>query len=274
MEFETDRAALAGSTGINAANPAQDDEHGPNVDPGADAGQDAPKRTGRGPGKPKPGVLVLTCAACHRAIAGSGAGYAYVSLVDAQRVAQRAAAGYQDPAKARWTLAHRGCIPEALAPMSPHFRLWADRITTTDDLLDAMVTLSRHPWFAWSDWGALARGILADTETANTKGEVLQARLNRLAERRRMQRRETRAREAEQRQQARDEAKRRRDSEGTAHKLSAGQRRQEQAEAFRNDPTDERHGTTNGYNNYGCRCDKCREANNADKRRQRERVES
>jgi hypothetical protein len=165
VEMHTDRAALAGSTGINAADLAQDGEHGPLVDPG-DAG---PVKRRRGPGKPKPGVLVLTCAHCHRAIIGTGAGYAYVSLVDTQRVAHRAAAGYVDPAKARWTLAHRGCAPEALAPMSPHFRLWAERITTTDDLLDAMVTLSRQPWFAWSDWGSLARNILADTETTSIR---------------------------------------------------------------------------------------------------------
>lgn len=274
VEFETDRAALAGSTGINNTPGGESPTEGALNDPGTNAGQDGtPKRRGRGPGKPKPGVLVLTCAYCHRAITGTGAGFAYVSLVDASKTAARTAAGYHDPAKARWTLAHRGCAPEALAPMSGRYVLWADRIGTTDALLDAMVTLSRERWFAWSDWGALARGILADTETASTKGEILQARLDRLAERRRMQRRETRAREAEQRQQAQDEAKRQRDSERATHKLSAGQRRREQAEAFRSDPTDSRHGTTNGYNNYGCRCDECREANNADKRRQRERIE-
>lgn len=31
-----------------------------------------------------------------------------------------------------------------------------------------------------------------------------------------------------------------------------------------NDPTDKRHGTPNGYNNYGCRCDRCRAAHAAD----------
>lgn len=170
VEFETDRAAPAGSETINGHPGGESDAEAALSDPGTNAGQDeAPKRRGRGAGKPKPGVLVLTCGHCRRVIAGSGAGYAYVSLVDAQKTAARAAAGYHDPAKARWTLAHRGCAPEALAPMSPHFRLWTDRITTTDDLLDAMVTLSREGWFAWSDWGQLARSILADTETANTR---------------------------------------------------------------------------------------------------------
>jgi hypothetical protein len=167
VEFQTDRAPLAGSTGINTSPGGSPPTEDALDDPGdAERQDDAPPKRRRGPNKPKLGVLVLTCAHCHRAIAGTGAGYAYVSLVDTQRVAQRAAAGYHDPAKARWTLAHRGCAPEALAPLSPHFRLWTDRIGTTDALLDAMVTLSREGWFAWSDWGALARDILADTETA------------------------------------------------------------------------------------------------------------
>jgi hypothetical protein len=38
-------------------------------------------------------------------------------------------------------------------------------------------------------------------------------------------------------------------------------------------PGDERHGTANGYLNYGCRCDACRDAgavyNSADARRER-----
>lgn len=32
---------------------------------------------------------------------------------------------------------------------------------------------------------------------------------------------------------------------------------------------DPRHGTINGYMSYGCRCNDCREANAAEKRRQR-----
>lgn len=31
-------------------------------------------------------------------------------------------------------------------------------------------------------------------------------------------------------------------------------------EDFWNDPEDERHGTTNGYSNLKCRCDRCKEA--------------
>lgn len=32
---------------------------------------------------------------------------------------------------------------------------------------------------------------------------------------------------------------------------------------------DPRHGTTNGYNHYSCRCDRCRKANTADQARYR-----
>lgn len=32
------------------------------------------------------------------------------------------------------------------------------------------------------------------------------------------------------------------------------------AELFREDPNDSRHGSTNGYTNLGCRCDRCRAA--------------
>lgn len=35
---------------------------------------------------------------------------------------------------------------------------------------------------------------------------------------------------------------------------------QSSKERFRNDPTDVRHGTNNGYSNLGCRCDSCRES--------------
>lgn len=220
VEIDTDRAALAGSETINDHPGGESPIEGALNDPG-DAG---PVKRGRKT-KPKPGVLVLTCAHCRHPIAGSGAGYAYVSLVDTQRVAQRAAAGYHDPAKARWTLAHRGCAPEALAPMSPHFRLWTDHIGTTDDLLDAMVTLSRAPWFAWSDWGSLARDILADTETANTRAEPITGRTGRT-----------------------DRTARR---TGNLPAPAPG-------ESLAAD--DPRHGTATGYG-YGCRCDRCRAAN-------------
>ena len=256
VEFGTDRAALAGSETINDHPGGESDADAALNDPGTNAGQDGtPKRRGRGPGKPKPGVLVLTCTHCRRAIVGTGAGYAYVSLADTTKTAARAAAGYHDPAKARWTLAHRGCAPEALAPMSPHFRLWADRITTTDDLLDAMVTLSREGWFAWSDWGALARGILADTETATISDESRNRR------------------EALSRRRRNAEYVAGPDAEhGTQREYQRGCRCQEcrtaNAEYKRADREaaraeglpegDERHGTLRGYDYYGCRCPDCR----------------
>ena len=42
--------------------------------------------------------------------------------------------------------------------------------------------------------------------------------------------------------------------------------RAESVAAFLADLTDSRHGTVNGYGNLGCRCDRCREANNASMR--------
>lgn len=36
------------------------------------------------------------------------------------------------------------------------------------------------------------------------------------------------------------------------------------AERFRNDPTDPRHGTRNGYGNLYCRCDRCKRAHKDD----------
>lgn len=38
-----------------------------------------------------------------------------------------------------------------------------------------------------------------------------------------------------------------------------------------NNPDDQRHGTANGYVNYGCRCDKCRQAWTEYARERRER---
>lgn len=36
-------------------------------------------------------------------------------------------------------------------------------------------------------------------------------------------------------------------------------------------PHDHRHGTQNGYGNYGCRCDQCKAAHHADRERYRDR---
>lgn len=43
--------------------------------------------------------------------------------------------------------------------------------------------------------------------------------------------------------------------------MSAASRQRPGAAAFREDPTDQRHGTMNGYVNLGCRCSDCRAAN-------------
>lgn len=225
-----DRAALAGSTGINSTDPASEGETSPLVDPGTNAGQDGtPKRRGRKPGKANTAParpVVILCARCNHVIAGSGAGFAYVDL----RTAATAMADTSAP-KAAWTLAHRGCATHALAPMSPYFVLWTEDIGTVDALLDAMAALSAQRWFAATAWGSLARGILADTETANTRSEINTARNERLAERRRNQRRDAR-------------------TEGLAD-------------------DDERHGTLVAYDHWKCRCDRCKAAKSQKRQSQR-----
>lgn len=250
-----DRAALAGSTGINAAPGGSMDAETPLDAPGANAGQDdAPKRRGRGPGKPKPGVLVLTCDLCHRAITGSGAGYAAVSLVEAQKTAQRAAAGYIDPAKARWTLAHRECFPEPLRPMSGHMIVWAENITTTDDLLDAVVVLSRSAWFAWTDWQGLVRQVRADTETATIRDENRVDRDPRARQRRNAD--YVAGPDAEHgTQREYQRGCRCHDCRTVNTEYKRATRKAARAEGL--PASDERHGTMRGYDYFGCRCPDC-----------------
>lgn len=159
-----------------------------------------------------PRPLTLICERCERAIRGTGAGFAYVDLRDAQR----AATGRAD--KARWSVAHKACVPEAVAPINPYFRIWAERIGSADELLDAVAELSRLSWFAATDWGALVRRVLADTDH----------RSDTLAQRR------------------------------AQHNATATNARARRAATLA--PDDPRHGTLNGYNNCGCRCDDCRQA--------------
>ncbi|TFV61399.1 hypothetical protein E4P42_00410 [Mycobacterium sp. PS03-16] len=159
----------------------------------------------------EPRALTLICERCERPVRGVGAGFAYVDLRDAQAVAMgHRPPGAEDGGKAGWSVAHKACAPEATATINPYFRMWAERVSTTDDLLDAVADLSRLSWFGHTDWGGLVRRLLADTEHDRTEGPA---------------------------QRARQAAERR------AGQLAAD---------------DPRHGTVNGYNNYGCRCEECR----------------
>lgn len=178
-----------------------------------------PTKRAPGPAKPTaPGVLALICERCGKAIRGSGAGYAAVDL-------RLAAAAMADPnaAKAPWRLVHKDCLPQAIAPLSPHFIVWNAEIATSDALLDAMATLSGHRWFAATDWGSsLVRRILADTDQYADTAEV--------------------------------HAERNASRRAARHNTVI-------------DPGDQRHGTAGFYSNWGCRCDRCKQAW-ADQRRQ------
>ena len=167
VDYRIEDDLLAGSEPINAPLAGSSDHQTPNTAPRDAEHQDEPPKRTRGPNKRRePGVLLFRCDHCERAIRGSGAGFVAVSLVDAAKTARRASEGRVDPAKARWHVAHRACLPQAIAPLGGWFLIWTTEIGTTDDVLDVMARLSRSPWFAWSDWGTLVRDILADTESA------------------------------------------------------------------------------------------------------------
>jgi hypothetical protein len=183
---------------------------------------------------PPPRPLTLLCERCDRPIRGSGAGFAYVDLRDAQA----AMTGRADGGKARWTVAHQRCAPAVTATINPYFRLWAERIATVDELLDAVAELSRQPWFAATDWGGLVRRVLADTDAEQTTRQM-HAQAAAAVERRERIKRQA------------GEARERRYAEGLSD-------------------DDPRHGTT-GYGHYGCRCERCVEANTEASRARGER---
>lgn len=176
-------------------------------------------KRGRAPNKPR---LVWVCDKCLRVISASpGAGFAAVDLREANAAARGELRGPAGPLKARWRVFHAKCAPECIKPLTPWFVASTDEVCTTDELLDAMATLSRTPWFAWTSWGdSLVTRVLADTGAATDPTDDLRAqRSRRAAERRR---------------------------ERSAAGLPPG---------------DPRHGTPNGYTNYRCRCDECKAAN-------------
>lgn len=187
--------------------------------------------------------LVWVCDRCDRQLRGSMgelSGFVIVDLRETDAAAKGMLRGPDGPAKARWRTYHARCFPEASRPMNPYFRLWTHRVQSVDELLDAVAELSRLPWFGWSDWGgSLVRKVLADTGKTMDESVAL---------------REQRAQRAgqsvaEKRKRAR-EHKRNQKERGLA-------------------PDDPRHGTLNGYTNYGCRCEPCSIAGTKDQRDRR-----
>lgn len=108
--------------------------------------------------------LSWVCDRCTRRIVGTGAGFAVIDLRETDAAAQGLLRHEGRAVKARWRTLHVKCAPEVVKPLNPYFRIWTDRVRSTDDLLDAIAELSRLPWFGWSDWGrSLVRKVLADT---------------------------------------------------------------------------------------------------------------
>jgi hypothetical protein len=127
------------------------------------------------PAPPRP--LTLYCEHCDRRITGNGAGFAAVDLREASAAAHGELVTVDGLAiRAPWSVWHAHCAPWALKPLNPYFRIWVDRISTVDDLLDAMAELSRLPWFGSTDWGGLVRRILADREARADQAKEIRVR--------------------------------------------------------------------------------------------------
>lgn len=181
------------------------------------------------------GRLWWTCERCNKRVGGVGAGFAAVDLRETDaaahgRLHRTGVDGATVTVKATWRVFHAKCAPECVKPLTPHFRIWIERVRTVDELLDAVAELSRLPWFGFSDWGGLVRRVLADTE--RNAGESVALREQRAKQ----------AREQAERKRARNrEHMRRKKQKGIA-------------------PDDPRHGKASTYNNFGCRCDPCTQA--------------
>lgn len=190
--------------------------------------------------KTNPTRLVLLCEVCSKPVHGD-AGFLCVD--------RRAAAS------AGWRILHRDCCPQAVALMSPFFRIWGSRVQTTDQLLDTMASMSQLPWFAGSGWGALCRRVLADTQAhwawVKAHGE-----------------KSARRREPGERQDLPPDDPRHGEN-GYAHYGCrceiCRQAHSDRSRAARSRlaPDDPRHGSLGGYQHHGCRCDRCTEFNTA-----------
>lgn len=163
---------------VTTAHTTLSDAEAPLIDPGDAQGREStPQRRSKAAPAP-PRALTLLCGVCEKRIKGSGAGFAYVDLRDAT------AALRGHGARASWRLAHAACAPEVLRPLSPYAVVWVDRITTTDDLLDTLADLSRHPWLAGTAWGPFVQGVLADTDRADDQLDYQRTRQAQARERR------------------------------------------------------------------------------------------
>ena len=109
------------------------------------------------------------------------------------------------------------------------YLIWTRKFHDTNDLFLEMAYLEeRMPWFQTTNWTGLIRRVIADTN-----------------------------RYGQERCGSRDG----RDPELT--KL----RRKKYLKQMQANPNDKRHGTITGYNNIGCRCEKCREASSEHQRK-------
>lgn len=239
---------LAGSEPINSTPGGKSDAETPLVDSGDAGGLHGTaegfsvRSQSRMPSRDR---LAWVCDRCTRRIAGAGAGFAAVDLRETEAAAKGLLRCDGVAVKARWATYHAKCAPEVVKPLNPFFRVWLDRVASVDDLLDAVAELSRLPWFGSSDWGgSLVRKVLADTSKTSDESVAL---------------RDQRAQRA--RQSAAD--KRRREREYLRNKREQGLA-----------PDDPRHGTLNGYNNFGCRCEPCSVVGKRDQRDRRARAKA
>lgn len=232
---------LAGSGPINTTAGTSEHTETPLIDSGDAGGQDGTVWSRQSEARmPSRDRLAWVCDRCTRRIAGAGAGFAVIDLRETDATAKGLLRCDGVAVKARWGTYHAKCFPEALRPLNPYFRIWLDRVASVDDLLDAVAELSRLPWFGFSDWGgSLVKKVIADTGKTIDESVAL---------------REQRAQRA--RQSVAD--KRKREREYARNKKERGLA-----------PDDPRHGTLNGYTNFGCRCEPCSIVGAEDQRNRR-----
>lgn len=169
-----------------------------------------------------PNVLFLRCDECDKCVRRDG----YIKI-DREAVARNSVTVDDweviDPSIPRiyWKILHEKCDPD---PTQTDFRLSARKLSTESDLLLCTAWLLRNQpeLVAASNWHGLIGRILADTEE-HTDWLASPEHAEYIEAKRRQ-------REA---------------------------RRQKRENQMLTDPNDPRHGTDNGYCNYGCRCDRC-----------------
>jgi hypothetical protein len=106
---------------------------------GHDGTRYSPQSEARMPSRDR---LAWLCDRCERRIVGTGAGFAAIDLRDTDAAAKGLLRREGVAVKARWRVFHATCAPECVKPLNPFFRIWLDRVTSVDDLLDAVAELS------------------------------------------------------------------------------------------------------------------------------------